>query len=120
MAFGQYNQELAEMERLVYEHLTSSATVTTSLFSAQQPAFYPSVFRPSGSRASLPSRPGLVAAGPSNRDLDLLKERLRMRIDARPAASRSSGTDTEIVALVFRHGETIRVGINARKSGSGR
>jgi hypothetical protein len=40
MAFGQYNQGLAEIERLVYEHLTSSATVTTGLFPAQQPAFY--------------------------------------------------------------------------------
>jgi hypothetical protein len=56
-----------------------------------------------------------IAAGPSNRDLDLLQERLSARIDTRAAASRSSWADTEIVALISRHDPTIKVGFNARK-----
>jgi hypothetical protein len=66
------------------------------------------------------SRPSTYAAGIAtclpDRDLDLLEERLRARIDACPIAAGPPRPEPKILALISRHAETIAIGTSPYKS----
>ena len=60
--------------------------------------------------------PGRIAAGFAHSGLDLLEKRLRPRIEARPAIADPPWPDPEIIAVIFRHGQTIGARHGAHKA----
>jgi hypothetical protein len=70
--------------------------------------------------AAAGSLPSTYAAGIAtrltHRDLDLFKERLRLRIDTRSTVARPPRPDSKILALIPRHSDTIDIEMSPHKS----
>jgi hypothetical protein len=70
--------------------------------------------------ATAGSLPSTYAAGIAtrltHRDLDLLEERLRPRIDTRSTVARPPRPDSKILALIPRHSDTIDIEMSLHKS----
>ena len=66
---------------------------------------------------SLPSTYAVgIATRPTHRDLDLLEERLRPRIDACPPVAEPPRPDPKFFALIPRHSGTIDIEMSLHKS----
>ena len=75
----------------------------------------PSSF-PAATRSRSRAYPPRIAARLADRDLDLLEERLRPRIDTRSTVARPARSDPEFLTLITCHDATIDLGKRRHKS----